>query len=50
MAQTVEVSAVKSKKPYNPPRLISYGDLPTMTQGKFAGQGKDHPGKGGIKT
>jgi hypothetical protein len=50
MAHNVEVSERKSKEPYNPPRLISYGDLPGMTQAKFTGTNADHKGKGAGKT
>jgi hypothetical protein len=39
MRQSAEVPAKKSKEPYNPPRLISYGDLPHMTQRMFNGMG-----------
>jgi hypothetical protein len=37
------------KKPYRPPKLIVYGDLPTMTRAKFKGIGK-MDGTGSRKT
>jgi hypothetical protein len=46
MRQIAEVPAKKPKDPYNPPRLISYGDLSTMTHGRFAGVHLDSKGKG----
>jgi hypothetical protein len=39
MRQIAEVPAKEPKAPYNPPRLISYGDLPHMTRTMFGGTG-----------